>query len=110
MSLPTNADQELLELINRLRSNPAGEVDHLITSVNPLTGATPDITNAITFFNVDAALFRQQMQSFSTVAPLAWNTALEDAAAQHSALMIQNDSQSHQLPGEPGLGVRQGGR
>ena len=106
MSLPTNAEQEMLELINRSRANPAGEFGHLIQSLSPPAGVTPEITSAITFFSVDLALLRQQLQAYAPVAPLAWNTTLEDAAAAHSALMIQADSQSHQLPGEADLGTR----
>ncbi len=106
MSLPTNDEQALLELINRLRSDPGGEFNRLILDAGQRIGATDSITNAIRFFNVDLNLFRQQMLVYPAVAPLAWNTALEDTAALHSARMIQADSQSHQLPGEADLGQR----
>jgi|SRR5579871_1383720 len=106
MSLPTDQEQELLQLINRLRADPSGEADHLVPGDNPVTGATQDITDALTFFGVDVALFKQQMDALASAAPLAWNTILGDTATAHSALMIQDDSQSHQLPGEADLGTR----
>lgn len=106
MSLPTNEEQELLEWINHLRADPSGEFDRLITDAATRTAISSDITNALRFFSVDLALFRTQMQAFSAVAPLAWSVELENAAAGHSAAMIAADTQSHQLPGEPGLGTR----
>jgi uncharacterized protein YkwD len=106
MALPTNQEQELLQLINRFRADPAGEYARLITSTSPPTAVLSTITSAITFFNVDLVLFQAQMAALSPAAPLAWNSLLENAAAAHSALMIANDSQSHQLPGEPSLGNR----
>ncbi len=106
MSLPTNQEQEMLEWINRLRADPDGEFARLITDAATQTGITPDITAAIRFFNVDMALFEAQMAAFSPVAPLAWNTLLENAAAFHSAQMIAADTQSHQLPGEPDFAQR----
>jgi hypothetical protein len=106
MSLPTNEEQELLEIINRLRLDPAGEFDRLILNAAQRIGVTTGVTGAINFFNVDLTLFRQQMLAFNPVAPLAWHTALADAAEQHSAQMILANSQSHQLPGEPDLGQR----
>ena len=106
MALPTNEEQELLEWTNRLRADPGGEYARLI--VNPATrvAVLPSITNALNFFGVDLALFQQQMGAFAPVQPLAWNEALAGAAATHSALMIAADDQSHQLPGEAGLGDR----
>lgn len=106
MSTPSNAEQQLLQLVNRARMNPGGEFNNLVLNTNPVTGATSDITDALNFFNVNLTLLKQQLLAFAPVAPLAWNTNLDNAAAQHSALMIQNDTQSHQLPGEPGLGTR----
>lgn len=106
MPLPTNEEQEFLEWINRLRIDPAGEFDRLILDQAQGIAVLPTITSAIGFFGVDLALFRQQMSAFPAVAPLAWNSNLADAAQTHSALMIAQDNQSHQLPGEPSLGDR----
>lgn len=106
MAAPTAFEQEMLELINRARANPAGEFDAIITDQATATAVTNDITQALKFFNVDLALFKSQMVAFGSVAPLAWNDALNNAAKAHSSLMIAQDTQSHQLVGEPSLGDR----
>jgi len=66
----------------------------------------PDIARALQFFNVDLDAFRADIADFTAVAPLAWNDNLSLAATTHSAGMIQFDQQSHNLPGEAGLGER----
>ncbi len=106
MATPTNAEQELLELINRARSDPYGEIARLIPSTSPLTGANPEITAALNFFHVNVDVLRQQLTGSSPLAPLAWSTSLADAASLHSAAMIQFDQQTHQAPGEADLGSR----
>lgn len=106
MAAPTAFEQEMLELINRARANPAGEFDAIVANQAAGTGVTNDITQALNFFNVDLALFKTQLATFGSVAPLAWNDALNNAAKAHSSLMIAQDTQSHQLSGEPGLGER----
>jgi hypothetical protein len=106
MGLPTNQEQELLQLINRFRADPAGEYGRLITSTSPPTAVLSTITSAITYFGTDLALFQAQMATLSPAAPLAWNTLLENAAAGHSAQMIEKDTQSHQVTGEAPLGDR----
>ena len=103
MPTPSAFEQEMLELINRARLNPAGEFDAIIKNAATGEAFSAEVTNAIRFFNVDLALFKTQMAAFAPVAPLAWSDALDNAATTHSNLMIQNDSQSHQLPGEAGL-------
>jgi Ca2+-binding RTX toxin-like protein len=97
---PTAQEQEMLELINRMRINPADELDYLINS------SDPDVEFAIDFFNVDLNVLSNQWDTLNPVAPLAWSPALTTAARQHSQLMIEQDLQSHQLPGEPSLGQR----
>jgi hypothetical protein len=106
MGIATNQEQELLELINRARSDPQGEAARLITNFSTNTGANAEITSAIRFFNIDANVFVQRMAAFGKVAPLAWNNALADAAEGHSLRMIAADEQSHQIAGELALGAR----
>lgn len=106
MAAPTAFEQEMLELINRARANPAGEFDAIVINQATATGVTNDVTQALKFFGVDLALFKTQMATFGSVAPLAWNDALNNAAKAHSSLMIAQDTQSHQLNGELGLGAR----
>ena len=42
------------------------------------------------------------------LAPLRWDPALAQAAAEHAQLMAQQPSLSHQYPGEPDLVARSG--
>jgi uncharacterized protein YkwD len=99
MPNPSNEEQLFLELINRLRMDPAGEPAHLI-------GAQANIGQAISFFGVSTSAFISQMAALTATHPLAWNSQLADAADGHSQQMITADEQSHQLPGEPALGTR----
>ncbi|MBZ6379516.1 hypothetical protein B5C34_07390 [Pacificimonas flava] len=101
--LPTEFEQLQLELISLFRMDPEGEFDRLIVNGE---GVTPEVEAAIQFFGVDLAALESQLDALSAVAPLAWNTALADAADFHSGIMIQTDSQTHQAPGEPGLRER----
>ena len=103
MSAPSALEQEFLELVNRARMNPAGEFDALILDASTGTGVTANITNAISYFNVDLGVLNRQFSTLSAAAPLAWNGNLSDSATGHSDLMIQYDLQSHNLPGEPSL-------
>ncbi|NEX46607.1 CAP domain-containing protein [Pseudotabrizicola algicola] len=103
MPTPTAFEQELLELANRARANPAGEFDELVLDAANRVGITRDVSMALAFFKVDMGVLRSQLNSYAPVAPLAWNGALAVAAEAHSALVIQFDTQSHRLPGEAGL-------
>ena len=103
---PTAFEQAILEYINQARMNPAGEFDVAIADAAAGTGTQSNITSAIRYFGVDIEAYRTQMQAYSPVAPLAWNSALATAADSHSQLMIDTDTQSHNLPGELGLGAR----
>lgn len=100
MAKPSALEQYTLELINRARADPFGEYDRLVTN------APANVTSAINFFNVDLNVLRQQFNALTAVAPLAWNESLAAAATGHSAAMITTDQQSHQLPGEAGVGTR----
>ena len=102
MPTPTAFEQELLELTNRARLDPQGEYQVTLDAM----ADDPDIASAISFFDVNLNAFRADISGFSAVAPLAWNNALSDAALTHSNLMIAQDTQSHRLSGEDGLGTR----
>lgn len=104
---PSAQAQELLEHINRMRLDPQGELDVLFSSLNPLVARDPGANSAIRFFNdPTAAEIASEWPTLTPAPPLAWHEALLNSAAAHTALMIQFDSQSHQLPGEAGLGAR----
>ena len=106
MATPTAFEQELLELINLIRADPSGEFGRLIVNQSAGTAVDPDITSAISYYNVDLGLFKSQMSAFGAVAPLAWNTKLASAANGHSQQMISQDYQDHVLPGEANVGAR----
>jgi len=103
---PDAYEQLTLELINQARMDPGGEYARLITNAATQTAVTPNITNAIQFFGVDLNVLANQFNQLVATAPLAWSDQLSQSATTHSQLMIDNDLQSHNLPGEPGLGDR----
>ena len=101
---PSPLEQEMLELLNRFRDNPQGELDELLSShPTPLTARDADVQAALDFFEVDGTTLESQFAGLRPAPPLAWNEALYDSAETHNSLMIQFDEQSHQLPGEAGL-------
>jgi uncharacterized protein YkwD len=111
---PTNDEQLMLEMLNRMRWDPAAELNILV-NLNPGPPATwrtpksndPGVAGALTFFNVDAGALASQWAGLAPrTAPLAWNGNLNNAAAGHNAAMIAADQQTHQAPGEPNLATR----
>ncbi|HEX3358812.1 MAG TPA: CAP domain-containing protein [Tepidisphaeraceae bacterium] len=97
---PSGREQEMLQLVNRMRTNPAAELNLLTQSNNA------DVNNAINFFHVNLKVLAQQWAKLTPVAPLAWNANLYNSATGHSQMMIAKDQQSHQLPGEADLAGR----
>lgn len=105
MSEPTDFEQLTVELINRARADPAGELDRLI---DPATdrAVQANIQSALTFFGVDLGVLRGQLAGVAAVQPVAWDAALARSSDTHTGLMVAFDRQSHDLPGEPGLAAR----
>lgn len=93
-------EQYMLELINRMRANPAAELPLLLNS------GDPNVLSSLNFFNVNQTLLAQQWAALTPGPPLAWNDAIASASVAHSLLMAQLDIQDHVLPGEADLGVR----
>jgi hypothetical protein len=100
MAQPTAQEQQMLELINRMRQAPAAELDLLLNSGDVA------VANALSFFNVSISTLTQQWASLLPTAPVAWSSQLSDAALGHNQQMIAAGVQSHQLPGEAALGLR----
>lgn len=100
---PTPAEQETLELINRLRTNPQGELNRLFSGFSPLRGRDPNVDVSVRFFGTNAAILESQFASLVAVPPLAWNTELAAAAETHNNLIVQNQQQEHRFPGEADL-------
>ncbi|MEO1996596.1 MAG: CAP domain-containing protein, partial [Planctomycetaceae bacterium] len=104
---PTGFEQEMLEHLNRMRTDPQGELDILLSShPDPLQSNDPDVQAAIDFFQVDGATLETQWASLTAVPALTWDESLYAAAEAHNLEMIAADQQSHQLPGEEGLLTR----
>lgn len=101
MAEPTPMEQLMLELTNRLRTDPLGEYDRLVNSADYAL-----ISSAVTYFGVDLDVLEQQLIALVATHPLAWNEALHTSASAHNALMIEQDRQDHVLPGEQGLADR----
>jgi uncharacterized protein YkwD len=97
LSGPSAREQQMLELINRLRLHPAAELPLILQSKDP------DVQNALSFFHVDVNALKGQWAGLTPVAPLAWNDALAKSALAHTRQMLAFDRQSHQLPGEAPL-------
>ena len=95
---PSPNEQYMLELLNRMRENPAAELGIMTSS---LTGEArsndPDINAALDFFNVSGPTLQSQWNTLVEAQPLAWNEALYNAATGHSQVMIAHDEQSHQV-------------
>lgn len=102
---PTPVQQYWLELMNRMRLNPAAELEHLTNYSVP--GATfgsppsddPAVTAALQFFNTNAAVLAAQWGGLTSAPALAWNGLLSNTASIYSDVMVANDVQTHNLDG-----------
>ena len=103
---PTPQEQEMLELTNRMRMNPAAELDILVDRLIPISSADPDVDLAVNFFEVDGNLLASQWNELTPAQPLAWSEVLHDAASSHNQDMIALDIQAHEIPGGPSLRER----
>ncbi|MFK8186436.1 MAG: SdrD B-like domain-containing protein [Phormidesmis sp.] len=100
MAQPSAQEQYLLELINRFRLSPTAEYDLLINSDDD------DVNSALSFFGVNLSVLEGQFNTLVSAQPLAWSNQLALSADTHNQLMIENDQQSHNFVGEPGLLAR----
>lgn len=104
---PTAFEQAILEYVNQARLDPAGEFDVALSyAADGSAGTQADIARAVEYFGVDVEAFRAQLAAYDPLAPLAWNGDLATAALTHTELMIELDTQAHNLPGEASLGAR----
>jgi uncharacterized protein YkwD len=103
---PTAQEQETLELMNAMRLDPQGHLNTLFRSLNPLTSFDAESQTSMDAFNVNSANFIPEWQKLSAVAPLSWNEALYNSTRTHNLLVLQNDAQNHDFPGEADLGTR----
>jgi uncharacterized protein YkwD len=101
---PSNDEQLMLEMINRMRTNPQAELERLVnmTMGPPVTFASPPsddtyVTAAINFFGVSASTLKTQWNALTPAPPLAWNSDLNDSATRYSELMKTRNLQAHNL-------------
>lgn len=95
---PTANEQYMLELLNRMRENPAAELGFLTSSLSgEARSADPDVDDALDFFNVSGPTLQSQWNSLVAAQPLAWNESLYNAATGHNQVLIAHDTQSHQV-------------
>ena len=76
---PSAEEVRLLWLVNRLRSDPAGEAQRLAPA-----DADPVLPG------IDLALFRRELSAMPAAAPLVMHPALVIAARRHAAYLIAN--------------------
>lgn len=94
---PTQNEQYLLELTNRIRLDPENELDKI------LANRDREVNDALDYFNTDLTVLRQQWGELEAAPPLAWSGELHNSAETHNQRTIAADTQSHFLPNEPGL-------
>ncbi len=104
MANPTDREQELLELVNRIRTAPQAELDLLLNVADVATKQHIDF--ALATYGVKLNTLKAQWQTLQAVAPVAWSSELNNTAATHNAAMIAADVQTHQVTGEKTLGER----
>jgi len=102
---PTAEQQFMLELLNRMRTNPATELDKMVNMDAPgVWGAPksdhPTVAFALEFYGVSASALFSQWSTLSSAPPLAWNDTLAAAANSYSNLMVTLDQQLHGLDGQ----------
>lgn len=94
----------MLELTNRFRSDPQGELADLVNFSSPGVWAATksndaSIAFALNFFGTSASDLASQFSSLTAAPPLAWNSALNASATSYSNLMVTSDQQAHSLDG-----------
>ncbi len=99
---PTDAEQYMLELIDRTRANPAAEGQRLLS----LAATDPLIHRATAGW--DLGQFYRTISAYAPEPPLAFNPRLIDAALAEDASMLARNDQRHSAPGflnDPGVAV-----
>ncbi|MBN8421620.1 MAG: hypothetical protein J0L73_22075 [Verrucomicrobia bacterium] len=101
---PTAEQQYMLELTNRFRSDPQGELAKLVNFSSPgvwdsVKSDDPSIAFALNYFGTSASDLATQFSSLTAAPALAWNSALNVSATTYSNLMVTADQQAHSLDG-----------
>ena len=86
---PSAQAQEMLEMLNLARTNPAQTADRVTSNLDS------DVTATINHYGVDLNQVRREIASAARKQPLAWNDRLASAAQKHSQDQASNGFQSH---------------
>src|SRR3954449_3577215 len=86
---PTAQAQQMLEMLNQARTNPAVMADRITSNLDS------DVMATVKHYNVDLNQVRNTIASASPKQPLAWNQNLANAAQKHSQDQASNGFQSH---------------
>ncbi len=85
---PSGGEQELLQLVNRFRTDPQGEFSRLIATTSPLIARDPVLQLDLDYAQVNGSALQAQLAGMQPVPPVAWNEAISSFAAAHNARMI----------------------
>jgi Domain of unknown function (DUF4114)/SdrD B-like domain len=100
MAQPTANEQELLELMNRMRLNPGAELALLLDTTDG------NVQYGLDYYGIDRALLAAQWSKLKAIAPLAWSSELNVSANGHNLTTIAQKQQAHVLPGELSVQAR----
>ncbi len=86
---PSDQEQYMLQLLNEARTDPAAAAQQITSNLSPEVEAT------LQYYGVNLQQVEQSIGSATPQPPLAWNTALADAAQGQSQYQANNQIQSH---------------
>ncbi len=92
---PSAIEQEMLQLINRFRSDPVGEYSRLIASTSPIRSFETEVTTQLEFSKVDGSMLRTELSRLSPVPPVGWHEVVYNVATAQNGTMIAKQSQEH---------------
>ncbi len=99
---PTPLEQEMIQLTNRFRSDPANEYGRLIKVDAPIQSPDAEVTSNLTYFKVDSSMLKSELSRLSPSPPVAWNEIMQNLATTQNGTMISKNSQEHY----PGLATK----
>lgn len=95
---PSAEEQEVLQYINRFRTDPGGEFNRLFSSVSPLTARNSSIQADLDFFKTNGSMLQSEFAALTPVEPLTWNEAINSFSATHNNSMIAENRLFHTDP------------
>ncbi|SFC10441.1 CAP domain-containing protein [Tropicimonas isoalkanivorans] len=90
-------EQYLLEQINHARLAPQENFARYISSYDPLMSAEQSVQTALTWYDVSGSVLQRQVRALQPTDPVAWSSALNDAATGHSEQMVETGIQAHTI-------------